>query len=224
MSSEVAGSVEANLRRLRRGSLIVISAPSGTGKSTVVKRLLNEVEGLHFSVSATTRPPREGEVDGIDYHFIDEPAFSLKVAEGEFLEHAEVHGHHYGTLRSATEEQLRKGQDLLLDIDVQGARQVAGSGFGAHLVFLVPPSREELERRLRGRGSEDEATIAERLRNAEREMEAFDGFGYCVLNDDLDDAVCCITAILHSRRSTRTAMTPVVQRVLETFRVRGTES
>ena len=224
MSSEVAGSVETNLRRFRRGSLIVISAPSGTGKSTVVKRLLNEVDGLHFSVSATTRPPREGEEDGVDYHFIDEPTFARKVAEGEFLEHAEVHGHHYGTLRSATEEQLRKGPDLLLDIDVQGARQVAVSGFGAHLVFLVPPSREELERRLRGRGSEDEATIAERLRNAEKEMEAFEGFGYCVLNDDLDDAVCCIAAILHSRRSTRTAMTPVVQRVLETFRARGAES
>ena len=126
----------------------------------------------------------------------------------------------HGTLRSATEEQLRGGKDLLLDIDVQGARQVASSGFGAHLVFLVPPSREELERRLRGPGSEDEETIAERLRNAEREMEAFDGFGYCVLNDDLDDAVRSISAILHSRRSTRSAMTPVVQRVLETFRSR----
>lgn len=224
MSSERAGRLEAELRGLRRGSLIVLSAPSGTGKSTVVKRLVKEVDGLHFSVSATTRPPREGEADGVEYHFIDESSFARKVAEGEFLEHAEVHGHHYGTLRSATEEQLREGRDLLLDIDVQGAGQVAKSGFGAHLVFLVPPSREELERRLRGRGSEDEETIAARLRNAEKEMEAFDGFGYCVLNDDLDDAVSAISAILLSRRSTRTAMTPIVRRVLETFRARGRDS
>ena len=209
------------LRSLRRGSLLVLSAPSGTGKSTIVRRLVAEVEGLNFSVSATTRPPRDGERDGVDYHFIDEPSFARKVAEGEFLEHAEVHGHHYGTLRSATDEQLRRGRDLLLDIDVQGARQVAKSGFGAHLIFLLPPSREELERRLRGRGSETEATIEERLRNAQREMECYSEFGYCVLNDDLDEAVEAMRMILLSRRSTRSAMTPIVQRVLDTFRERG---
>jgi guanylate kinase len=216
--SSSAGREHAELRRLRRGSLLVLSAPSGTGKSTVIRRLVDEVEGLGFSVSATTRPPRPGERDGVDYHFIDEPTFARKVAEGEFLEHAEVHGHRYGTLRSATEAQLSAGRDLLLDIDVQGARQVAKSGFGAHLVFLVPPSRAELERRLRGRGSETEQTLRERLRAAAKEMEAYEEFGYCVLNDDVDDAVEAIRAILHSRRSTRAAMTPVVQGVLETFR------
>ena len=117
VDTETEEHILRELRRLRRGSLIVLSAPSGTGKSTVVKRLVKEVDGLHFSVSATTRAPRDGEEDGVDYHFIDEPTFARKVAEGEFLEHAEVHGSHYGTLRSATEEQLRKGRDLLLDID-----------------------------------------------------------------------------------------------------------
>lgn len=220
MSSE-ARPVGTDLKSLRRGSLMVLSAPSGTGKSTIVKRLLAEVEGLHFSVSATTRPPREGERDGVEYHFIDEPSFARKVAEGEFLEHAEVHGHHYGTLRSATEEQLRQGRDLLLDIDVQGARQVAQSGFGAHLIFLFPPSRAELERRLRGRGSETQDTLVERLRNAQREMDCYTEFGYCVLNDELDEAVAAIRTILLSRRSTRAAMAPVVQRVLESFREEG---
>ena len=217
MSSRL-GAAAPSLRDLRRGSLIVLSAPSGTGKSTLVRRLVSEIEGLHFSVSATTRRPREGEVDGVDYHFIDEPSFARRVAEGEFLEHAEVHGHHYGTLRTATEEQLRGGRDLLLDIDVQGARQVAGSGFGAHLVFLLPPSRRELERRLRGRGSETAERLAERLRNAEREMEAHEEFDYCVLNDELEDAVEAMKAILISRRSTTAAMRPVVRGILETFR------
>lgn len=205
----------------QRGNLIVLSAPSGTGKSTMVRRLMREVEGLRFSVSATTREPRPGESDGIDYRFLDDSTFTELVEQGGFLEHACVHGNRYGTLRSQTQSQLEAGQQVLLDIDVQGARQVVASRFPATLVFVLPPSRDELERRLRGRGSETEKTIARRLEAASRELEAVDLFDHVILNDDLDRAVHQAASVVRSLRSSRAAMEKVIERVRASFRDLG---
>jgi guanylate kinase len=202
---------------MERGSLIVLSAPSGTGKSTVLKALMAQRPELAFSVSATIRSPREGERDGVDYHFLTPEDFAARVEADGFLEHAEVHGNRYGTLRSETEQLLDAGKDILLDIDVQGAKQVDESGLEAHLVFLLPPTREELERRLRGRDTDDQETIRVRLEGAGRELEAIGIFRYVILNDEVERATSRLESILQSRRNTRTAMTNVIDRVTRSF-------
>jgi len=184
------------------GHLFVISAPSGAGKTTLLKPVLEAVPALAFSVSHTTRKPRPGEVDGQDYFFVSHDRFAALRAEGDFLEWAEVHGNCYGTSRRAVEASLASGQDIILDIDVQGATQLRKrNDLAATFVFIAPPSLAELERRLTGRQTEEAATIALRLQNARRELQSIDQYDYLIVNDDLDLARAMLTAIILDKRA-----------------------
>ena len=182
------------------GDLFIVSAPSGAGKSTILRSLFAQMEGLSFSVSHTTRPMRAGEVEGKDYFFVSRQEFREMVSRGAFLEWAEVHGNLYGTSRSNVEQQLRQGTDLILDVDVQGAAQVKARFPEAVTVFVVPPSMEVLEERLRKRGTEDEATLQLRLDNAAREMRSAGFYDYIIVNDLLDRAVEEMRTIIAARR------------------------
>ena len=170
------------------GMLLVVSGPSGVGKGTIVKRIMENDPSIVFSVSATTRAPREGEVNHRDYHFVTEAEYDELVTQDAFLEHAEVHGHRYGTLKSEVEKRIADGQNVLLDIDTQGALQVMEKAPGAVSVFILPPSFQELERRLRGRQTETEADILRRLANARAEVKLLPRYTYALVNDDLDQA------------------------------------
>ena len=170
------------------GMLLVVSGPSGVGKGTIVKRIMENDPSIVFSVSATTRAPREGEVNHRDYHFVTEAEYDELVAQDAFLEHAEVHGHRYGTLKSEVEKRIADGQNVLLDIDTQGALQVMEKAPDAVSVFILPPSFQELERRLRGRQTETEADILRRLANARAEVKLLPRYTYALVNDDLDQA------------------------------------
>ncbi|SDB25642.1 guanylate kinase [Desulfonatronum thiosulfatophilum] len=172
----------------RSGLLLVISAPSGTGKSTLIKRLRQEFPRLAFSVSYTTRPPRPGEENGRDYHFVSKEQFHQLQVDGSLAEWAEVHGNLYGTSQPAVQEMLNKGSDVLFDIDVQGARQLRQAFDYGSFIFLFPPSRQVLEQRLRGRGTEDSRSLNQRLANARRELEQAELFDTWIINDDLEQA------------------------------------
>ena len=186
----------------RPGCLVVLSGPSGAGKSTVCKAVQNVLPRLHFSVSCTTRDPREGETEGVDYHFVSPDEFLRRRAAGEFLESAEVHGNWYGTLLEEVETRILAGIDVLLDIDVQGARQVRSNLAGTALassatfVFFGPPSLAELERRLRDRGSETEDAITRRLANARDEMAAWQEYDFLIINETVVTAAGELRAIL----------------------------
>jgi guanylate kinase len=181
-----------------KARLFVVSGPSGTGKGTLVKHLRNDRRNLGLTVSATTREPRAGEVDGVDYRFITDDAFDQKIANGEFLEWANVHGHRYGTLKSDAESQLADGKSLILEIDVQGGLQIKQIMPDAVLVFVEPPSQQELEKRLRGRGTEDEATIELRLKNAAHEYELAEQYDVRIVNDDIERATAQLADLLDS--------------------------
>jgi len=184
------------------GHLFVISAPSGAGKTTLLKPILASIPAIGFSVSHTTRRPRPGEIDGQDYFFVDSEQFLRLREDGDFLEWAEVHGNFYGTSQRAVLCQLERGQDLILDIDVQGARQLqARPDLGASFIFIAPPSLAELERRLTDRQTETAETIAIRLGNARQELEAADRYDYIIVNDDLVQARAMLTAIILEKRS-----------------------
>ena len=186
---------------MRRGLALVVSAPSGAGKTTLCSRLLAEEKEINFSISYTTRPPRPKEVHGKDYFFVDRKTFEELLEKGEFLEWAEVHGNLYGTSKTQVLEALGSGRDILLDIDVQGAFQVREKlGRDAVLVFILPPSIEELERRLKLRSTEDPETLRLRLRNAKEEVRKASEFDYLVLNDDLEEAYRDLQSILHAER------------------------
>ncbi len=197
--------------------LIVVSGPSGGGKSTLIHRVLDEMPGLRFSVSHTTRPQRPSESDGRDYHFVRKEVFQRMIARGAFLEWAKVHGHLYGTAR--TEIAGRRG-DVLLDIDVQGARQVRaalGTASEALFVFVTPPSFRLLARRLRTRGEDDPEAMTRRLRNARDEMRAAAEFDYIVLNDDLETAVAELKAVVLASRCRTAARKRRLAAIMRSF-------
>jgi guanylate kinase len=184
------------------GLLLVLSAPSGCGKTTIVNNVMASLPGLVFSVSHTTRPARTGEVEGVQYHFVDEATFLLMRDQkpSGFLEWARVHGNLYGTGVETVRRLQQTGSDVLLDIDVQGAEQVVAR-VPAVTIFIAPPSMEELERRLRGRGTESEATLRERLENAAGEIAAAANYQYVIVNDRLEEAVETLRSIIIAERS-----------------------
>src|SRR5882724_1501622 len=169
-------------------SVFIISAPSGSGKSTLVNRLLHEVRNLRFSVSYTTRKPRGQEKDGESYHFVSREEFEARIGRDEFLEHAEVFGNYYGTHQSERQIARQTGRDLVLDIDVQGARQLKSKIADAVSIFILPPSREILEQRLRARGEDSEETIQRRLRDAAEEIRKYHLYDYVLVNREVDES------------------------------------
>jgi guanylate kinase len=178
--------------------VFVITGPSGVGKGTLIRSLRDRMPALELSVSATTRPPRPGERDGVDYHFLSDADFQRRVDAGEFVEHATYSGRRYGTLRAELERRLRAGHPVVLEIEVQGARQVRRTLPEALQVFIAPPSREALRARLVGRGTDDPEQVEARLRTADAELEAQDEFAHVVVNDRLEDAVDELTAIVRA--------------------------
>jgi guanylate kinase len=176
--------------------VFVITGPSGVGKGTLIRGLMERIEGLELSVSATTRAPRPGERDGVDYHFLTRDEFDRRVADGDFVEHADYAGRSYGTLRSELEDRLRAGTPVVLEIEVQGARQVRAAMPEAVQVFIAPPSLEALRTRLIGRGTDDSEEVERRLRVAQQELAAQPEFGYVVVNDRLEGALVRLTEIV----------------------------
>ena len=186
---------------MNKGKLFVITAPSGAGKTSLIDALVRADPSLKLSVSYTTRAPRPGEKDGVDYHFVDDAAFLAMHARGEFLESAEVHGYRYGTSKKVITDALARGEDLILEIDWQGARQVRAVYPGCVGIFLLPPSIEELERRMRSRGQDADAVIRRRLDNARGEMEHAGEFDYAIINKDFDTARQELAAIIQKERA-----------------------
>lgn len=187
---------------MQRGTLLVVSGPSGSGKGTILQGLMEQEKNAVFSVSATTRAPRPGEIDGVHYFFISEEKFQNMVDQDEFLEYADVFGmNKYGTPRAYVEQQLGQGKDVVLDIDVVGALNVKKAMPEAVMVFVIPPTRAELERRLRGRGTEGEEQIRRRLETAMTEVSKAKEYDYLVINDDLKEAVEQMCDILNSQRN-----------------------
>jgi guanylate kinase len=184
----------------RRGIFIVLSAPSGGGKTTIYKAVLNQLAGISYSVSYTTRTPREGEITGQDYHFVDLATFERMKASGEFIEWAEVHGAFYGTHRKTLQRTLEAGQDIILDIDVQGARLLRRKMSDGVFIFIFPPSIKVLEARLRDRKSDSDEIIHRRLEIAQREMESWPDYDYLVVNDNLDKAILEVLSIIRAER------------------------
>lgn len=194
----------------KKGMLLVLSGPSGAGKGTLYSRLLQEDGDMHFSVSYTTRAPRPGEVDGKDYYFVTEEAFREMLDKDGFLEHAEVHGHFYGTPREPVIKQLEAGNSVMLDIDPQGALQVMASMPDCVSVFILPPSFGELRRRLEGRGTEKQEDVERRLRNARGEVALKDKYQYLVVNDKVDEAFSRLKTIVEAEKLRSTRYFPVV--------------
>ncbi|MFY9557044.1 MAG: guanylate kinase [Blastocatellia bacterium] len=200
-----------------RGNLIVVSAPSGAGKSSLAGRVLKRVPDLRFSTSYTTRELRGSEQDGIDYHFVSEQEFLAMRDREEFLESAEVHGHLYGTHQRLVEEVLSQGFDVMLDIDVQGAEQIRRRVPEAILIFILPPSREVLEARLRTRNLNHPEDIERRLRNAAIEVQLYDRFNYVVVNDELDRALAELEAIITAERCRPERQRNRIESIISTF-------
>jgi len=187
------------------GTLYIVAAPSGAGKSSLVNALLEREREIVLSISHTTRPPRPGDVDGEHYHFVNRGVFERLIADNAFLEHAEVFGNLYGTSRNAVEPLLAQGRDVLLEIDWQGARQVRKVMPDSVSIFILPPSREELERRLRTRAADSAITIARRLAESREEIAHVDDFDYVVVNDEFADALNDLRSIVTTRRLRREA-------------------
>jgi len=198
--------------RQRRGLLIVLSSPSGAGKSTISKMLLDVDKEVTMSVSATTRPKRPGEVEGVDYQFVGDSEFDRMIEAGEFVEWAHVFGFRYGTPKAPVKQALRRGRDILFDIDWQGARQLEPD-FGEHLVtiFLLPPSMAELEHRLHTRGTDSEDVIADRMRRAADEIDHWAEYEYVLVNRDMESCLAQVQAIVTAERSKRVRQTGLVE-------------
>src|SRR5262245_2133666 len=200
-----------------RGLLVIESAPSGAGKTTLVDRLVEQVPDLKMSRSYTSRPAREGEIDGVDYNFVSRERFIAMIAAGQFLECADVFGNLYGTSAVDTEGVLAAGCDLVLVIDVQGARKVRDRGIDATTVFVMPPSFDVLERRLRGRSRDSEAAIQRRLQVAREEVSAFTEYDFVVINDELSSAVDRLRSVIVARRAQLPRMYAHAERIVRTF-------
>ncbi len=184
----------------RAGTVFVVSGPSGVGKSTIVRRVLEADPRVHFSISHTTRAPRPSERDGVDYHFVDRARFHALIDAGAFLEHAEYQGHLYGTSRVAVEAPTREGYDLILEVEVQGARQLQKQLPEAVRIFILPPSQEVLEARLRARNTEDEAVTARRLAKAREELAYAEECQHRIVNDVIDKAIDELLQIIRAAR------------------------
>jgi guanylate kinase len=199
-------------------TVFIISAPSGSGKSTLTHRLIAEIPNLRFSISYTTRAPRGQEADGKDYFFISPEEFAKRLAAGEFLEHAMVFGNYYGTHIGELESAAADGFDLILDIDVQGARQLKEKYPAAVSIFILPPSREVLEQRLRARSQDSEPVIARRLREAAEEIRNYSLYDYVLVNREVEASVETLESIVKATRSRRDRMEREIRPILETFR------
>jgi guanylate kinase len=206
-----------------RGDLFIVSSPSGGGKTTLIRRLLENPPGdpIHFSVSHTTRAMRPGEQSGREYHFVSVSEFQAMVGRGEFLEHNEVHGHIYGTSRTEVLPRLSSGQDVILDIDVQGARDIRRAYPESISIFIVPQSHGELERRLQSRGLDEEESIRKRLINAAREIQEASEFQYVIVNERLDSATLELESIVRARRLTAARQAARLERIRKEFRQEG---
>lgn len=203
-----------------RGDLFIVSSPSGGGKTTLIRRLLADPPGdpLHFAVSHTTRPMRAGETEGREYHFVSVAEFQKMVQREEFLEHNEVHDNIYGTSKAEVLPRLASGEDVILDIDVQGARDVRKVYPDAVMIFIVPDSQPELQRRLRLRGLDEEEAIRKRLINAAKEIQEASEYQYVIVNDDLDRATLELQSIVRARRLTPARQAERLERIRRDFR------
>lgn len=197
-----------------KGLLIIVSGPSGAGKGTVCKELINRY-GYKVSVSATTRKSREGEVDGVNYHFLDKDVFKQKIDNGEFLEYAEVYGNYYGTLKKGVEDELKNGNNIILEIDIQGTLKIQQTYKNAIYIFLLPPSKNELKNRILSRGSETESSFNLRFSSFADEIKYIDNYDYVVINDDLNSAVETVHSIIQTEMHKISRMS--LERVLEKY-------
>jgi len=201
-------------------SVFIISAPSGSGKSTLVHRLLQTVPNLAFSISYTTRPPRASETPGLDYIFVSRQDFEARLARGEFLEYAEVFGNLYGTNREAFESATREGKDLVLDIDIQGARQLRTAIPQAITIFVLPPSKQVMEQRLRSRSQDSEEVIQRRLQGAAVEVQNYTHYDFVLINRDIEEASARLVNIVEAERLRRSRMEEEVRPILESFQTK----
>lgn len=202
-----------------KGDLFIVASPSGGGKTTLIRRLLENPPGppLHFSVSHTTRPMRQGESNGREYYFVSAEEFQRMVQRDEFLEHNEVHGHIYGTSRAEVLPRLAAGEDVILDIDVQGARDIRQAAPDAVAIFIVPASPAELEKRLKARGLDSEEAIRKRLINAAKEVQQAEEFQYVIVNDDLERASLELQSLVRARRLTPARQAARLERIRKEF-------
>jgi len=221
MSSEIkeqTGGATRSEVTTGRGMLVVVSSPSGGGKGTLIRRALKNVPNLGYSVSFTTRGPREGEVDGLHYFFVAEPEFRRMIEAGEFLEWAVVHGNLYGTSHAQVERERAAGRDIILEIDVQGAASVRRLAQDATSVFILPPSFEILRARLEARGTEREDDLLLRLRNSVEEVEHYREFEYVVINDDAERAAGLLASIIYAERARRERQEEAARLILASFK------
>jgi guanylate kinase len=198
-------------------SVFIISAPSGSGKSTLVHRLLQSVPNLAFSVSYTTRPPRPGEKNAVDYNFLSRVEFEQRLAHNEFLEYAEVYGNYYGTHRTSIDNAVQNHKDLVLDIDVQGARQLKVAIPEAIGIFVLPPSRQVLEQRLRARSQDSEEVIQRRLKAAAEEVRNYIQYDYVLINREIEESAAKLATIVQAERMRKVRMQEDVEPILESF-------
>lgn len=201
-----------------RGEIFILSSPSGAGKNTLIERVIADLDGLEHSVSHTTRPAREGEIDGTDYHFVDRPAFEAMIERDAFLEWADYNGNYYGTSSEEIEARLQRGADVILDIEVQGTIHLLARRPEAHAVFLLPPSYQELRQRILQRGLDGPEAVARRLEVSLWEIERYGLYHYAIINDDLERASRALAAIILDKRHRISRQENSVRRVLEDFR------
>jgi len=220
MSSK-ATDVQSETQRTQtspQGVLYVVSSPSGGGKGTLIRRVLEVVPDLSYSVSYTTRAPRNGEVDGREYFFVNRQRFEEMINEGAFLEWANVHGNLYGTAKRQVISETNAGVDIVLEVDVQGAASVRKLGLDSVSIFILPPSRETLRQRLIARGSDSAEELAVRLNNAPAELEQYEAFDYVIFNDEIDRASAQLAAIVSAERARRTRQEALIRNVIDNFK------